>query len=24
VTAGETWSTALQGVALDGIMLRFD
>jgi 2-keto-4-pentenoate hydratase len=24
VTAGETWSTALQGVALDGVRLRFD
>jgi 2-oxo-3-hexenedioate decarboxylase len=24
VTAGETWSTALQGIGLDGIMLRFD
>src|SRR5436309_1518279 len=24
VTAGETWSTALQGIALDGIKLRFE
>src|SRR5262249_23293409 len=24
VTAGETWSTALDGIALDGIRLRFD